>query len=171
MRKNKKIITEHIFKSLYEDKVFIDVLSILKFLKTKNNNNSDKVLKLHSNEFLIFIFRLATMYEFRYIKKEIKLINTSLFFKFSDYVLFNDKKWPVTETEKLAIIKIIKSLIKAGIIKKKILDIENDRKAVFYSIDFSRIALYFKYLYNNIKLIKKENELIFKQKLIDGSIT
>lgn len=166
----KRIVNDVLFESTLKQRLYDKVMNIMAFLKN-DDAVAKEVLGKHSGQFLILLFRLASMYKVRYVKNELKLINNDIYFKFSNYVMYGAKEWPMSEEEKSATAKIIEMFIAAGVLKKVILEIDNDRKAVFYAADFYRIHNYLMYFYNNHRQLRLIDINKVKRKLIDGSIT
>ena len=167
----KKIINDAIFEEAYKDRVYDVVINILNLLaSSKEDSKVGKILLFHEPIFSTLIFRLAEAYKYWYVKKEIHLLDNDLYFKFSNVVMYESSHWPMTVEEKDANKTIIDIFIKSGIIKKRIIDISDEKSATFYAVDFFRIFNYLMYLHDNSRNLNPKNKYL-KQKLLDGSIT
>jgi len=167
----KRIINDTLFEDTYKERVYDTVTTIIAFLKRTDSPETNAVLHYHKPLFVLFLFRMADMYRYRYVKKDIKLINNDLYFKFSNYSMFNSEDWVLAAEDKDRTMEIIASLIRAGVIKKRTMPIQNDKVATFSYMDFDRVKNYLEFLTTVGRRLEYDAKGEFKKKLIDGSIT
>ena len=167
----KKIINNAIFEEILKDRVYDVVTAILELLSgSEKDARTATILNFHDGAFSTLIFRFAEAYKYWYIKKDLQIDDDSVYFKFSNVVMYESNNWAMSEEERELTKSIVKIFVKSGIAKKRINKISEDRTATFYSIDFYRIFNYLMYLYKNSGKLDASNKHL-KKKLIDGSIT
>jgi len=167
----KKIINDAIFKEILKDRIYDVVIDILKLLSgSEKDVRAAAILNFHDGAFSTLIFRFAEAYKYWYIKKDLQVGDDSVYFKFSNVVMYESDNWAMSEKEKELTKSIVKIFVKSGIAKKRVNKISKDRTATFYSIDFYRIFNYLMYLHENSSKLDDAHKHL-KKKLIDGSIT
>lgn len=159
--KNEEKIREFLITMLTSESIFDIVYELDEFL-ISDEKVKKRVRFKHDNTFITLIKRFTSTYRYWYIRKKFKIKDDNLFFKFSNNTMYH-KKFMKNDEVRAITKRQLAFLITHKILIKEYFEIDDDKKSIFYSVDFKRLLDYFKNFHN--ALVDNPDEDIIKLKL------